>query len=95
MHVFAEASVRCDAPLPCALVASFSTCCETQTGSPRPCWTESALSYPYFKSILRRFLSLQVLKINPEKRDIDGFAFEDFEIVGYQPHKKIAMELAV
>lgn len=37
----------------------------------------------------------QVLNINPGKADIDSFAFEDFDLVGYQPHKKIAMELAV
>ncbi|KAK9844173.1 hypothetical protein WJX81_006995 [Elliptochloris bilobata] len=36
-----------------------------------------------------------VLNINPEKKDIDSFDYEDFEIVSYQPHKKIAMELAV
>ena len=37
----------------------------------------------------------QVLNINAGKTDIDSFVFEDFELVGYQPHKKIAMELAV
>ena len=36
-----------------------------------------------------------ILKINPEKKDIDSFTFEDFEIVGYDPHPKIAMEMAV
>ncbi|KDD73958.1 hypothetical protein H632_c1696p0, partial [Helicosporidium sp. ATCC 50920] len=33
--------------------------------------------------------------INPAKTDIDAFAFEDFELVGYAPHKKIAMKMAV
>ena len=37
----------------------------------------------------------QVLNISAGKTDIDSFVFEDFELVGYQPHKKIAMELAV
>jgi thymidylate synthase len=36
-----------------------------------------------------------VLKINPEVKDIDGFKFSDFEIVDYNPHKKISMKMAV
>lgn len=36
-----------------------------------------------------------VLKINPVKTDIDSFVFEDFEIVGYSPHKTIKMQMAV
>lgn len=35
------------------------------------------------------------LKINPAKTDIDCFTFEDFELVGYAPHKKIEMQMAV
>lgn len=38
---------------------------------------------------------VQVLKINPEVRDIDGFKFEDFELVDYSPHKAIPMKMAV
>jgi dihydrofolate reductase/thymidylate synthase len=36
-----------------------------------------------------------ILKVNPEVMDIDAFQASDFEIVGYQPHGKIAMEMAV
>lgn len=36
-----------------------------------------------------------VLRVNPEVKDIDGFQASDFEIVGYAPHGKIAMEMAV
>jgi dihydrofolate reductase/thymidylate synthase len=36
-----------------------------------------------------------ILKINPDVKDIDSFSASDFEIVGYDPHKKIAMEMAV
>jgi len=36
-----------------------------------------------------------VLKINPDVTDIDGFQMSDFELVGYNPHKKIEMEMAV
>jgi dihydrofolate reductase/thymidylate synthase len=36
-----------------------------------------------------------VLRINPDVKDIDGFKSEDFEIIAYNPHGKIAMEMAV
>ncbi|XP_076912992.1 bifunctional dihydrofolate reductase-thymidylate synthase 1-like [Bidens hawaiensis] len=35
------------------------------------------------------------LKINPEKKDIDGFVADDFELTGYNPHQKIQMTMAV
>jgi len=35
------------------------------------------------------------LKINTENTDIDGFKASDFELVGYNPHPKIAMKMAV
>ena len=35
------------------------------------------------------------LKINPDVKDIDGFKFEDFEIIGYDPCPKIEMKMAV
>lgn len=36
-----------------------------------------------------------ILKINPEKKDIDSFVADDFELTGYDPHEKIAMKMAV
>jgi len=36
-----------------------------------------------------------VLKMNPDVKDIDGFQASDFELLGYHPHGKIAMEMAV
>jgi len=36
-----------------------------------------------------------VLKMNPDVKDIDGFKASDFELIGYQPHGKIAMDMAV
>ncbi len=45
--------------------------------------------------ILVCILLTQTLKINPGKLDIDSFAAEDFELVGYNPHKAIAMKMAV
>jgi dihydrofolate reductase/thymidylate synthase len=36
-----------------------------------------------------------VLRINPDVKDIDGFEAKDFELFGYNPHGKIAMDMAV
>jgi dihydrofolate reductase/thymidylate synthase len=36
-----------------------------------------------------------VLRINPDKKDIDNFEASDFELLGYNPLGKIAMEMAV
>jgi len=36
-----------------------------------------------------------MLEINPDIKDIDGFSFSDFKLVGYDPQKKIDMEMAV
>ncbi|XP_057436757.1 bifunctional dihydrofolate reductase-thymidylate synthase isoform X2 [Lotus japonicus] len=35
------------------------------------------------------------LKINSEKKDIDSFVAADFKLVGYNPHQKIEMKMAV
>lgn len=35
------------------------------------------------------------LRINPAKTNIDDFVFEDLEVIGYNPHKPIKMEMAV
>ncbi|GAY66188.1 hypothetical protein CUMW_246730 [Citrus unshiu] len=35
-----------------------------------------------------------ILKINPEKKDIDSFVAEDFKLIGYDPHQKIEMKMA-
>eukprot|EP00448_Togula_jolla_P018061 CAMPEP_0170591302 /NCGR_PEP_ID=MMETSP0224-20130122/12331_1 /TAXON_ID=285029 /ORGANISM="Togula jolla, Strain CCCM 725" /LENGTH=486 /DNA_ID=CAMNT_0010915157 /DNA_START=56 /DNA_END=1516 /DNA_ORIENTATION=+ len=36
-----------------------------------------------------------ILKVNPDVKDIDGFKMSDFELIGYSPHAKIAMDMAV
>jgi len=36
-----------------------------------------------------------VLRMNPDVADIDGFKMSDFELLGYSPHAKIAMDMAV
>ncbi|XP_077244306.1 bifunctional dihydrofolate reductase-thymidylate synthase-like isoform X2 [Tasmannia lanceolata] len=36
-----------------------------------------------------------VLKINPQKKDIDSFVAADFTLVGYNPHQKIEMKMAI
>ena len=35
------------------------------------------------------------LHINPDVKDIDGFKIDDFEVRDYNPHKRIAMKMAV
>ncbi|XP_019165413.1 PREDICTED: putative bifunctional dihydrofolate reductase-thymidylate synthase [Ipomoea nil] len=36
-----------------------------------------------------------ILKINREKKDIDSFVASDFKLIGYDPHHKIEMKMAV
>ncbi|CAH9107091.1 unnamed protein product [Cuscuta epithymum] len=36
-----------------------------------------------------------VLEINPEKHDIESFIATDFKLIGYDPHQKIEMTMAV
>jgi thymidylate synthase len=38
---------------------------------------------------------LPTMKINPEAKDIDDFKYEDFELIGYDPHPAIKAEVAV
>lgn len=35
------------------------------------------------------------MKDGKEFKDIDSFEYEDFEVVGYKPHKTIKMKMAV
>ena len=39
--------------------------------------------------------TLPTLKLNPEKRHIDSFSYEDFQIEGYDPHPAIKAPIAV
>jgi dihydrofolate reductase/thymidylate synthase len=36
-----------------------------------------------------------LLRVNPDVKDIDSFQMSDFELLGYNPHGKIAMDMAV
>ena len=38
---------------------------------------------------------LPEMRINPERKDIDDFVFEDFELVGYESHPHIKGEISV
>jgi dihydrofolate reductase / thymidylate synthase len=35
------------------------------------------------------------VRLNPAKADLDSFVFEDFELLGYEPHGRIEMRMAV
>jgi len=50
---------------------------------------------PLKEQLLREPRPFPTLKINPDVKDIDGFQYSDFEIIGYKPHKKIKMKMAV
>ncbi|MFM1808323.1 MAG: hypothetical protein RLZZ242_1048 [Bacteroidota bacterium] len=43
----------------------------------------------------REHRPLPTMKINPSVKDIDGFSYEDFELVGYDPHDPIKAPVAV
>jgi len=43
----------------------------------------------------RDFRPLPTMKINPNVKDIFGFKYEDFELVGYDPHPHIKGAVAV
>ncbi|SFO65545.1 thymidylate synthase [Cohaesibacter marisflavi] len=45
--------------------------------------------------LTREPMSLPIMTINPDKRDIFGFVFEDFELSAYDPHPHIAAAVAV
>ena len=45
--------------------------------------------------LTRRPYLLPTMKINPEIKDIFGFKYEDFELVGYQAHPHIKAEVSV
>ncbi len=38
---------------------------------------------------------LPIMKINPDVKDIFGFKFEDFQLVGYDPHPHIKADISV
>jgi thymidylate synthase len=45
--------------------------------------------------LTRDFRPLPQLKVNPEVTNIFDFTYDDFEIVGYDPHPHIAGKVAV
>eukprot|EP00897_Mesotaenium_endlicherianum_P004393 jgi/Mesen1/3982/ME000210S03232 len=50
---------------------------------------------PLREQLLNSPRPFPTLKINPEKNDIDSFVAADFELLDYNPHKKISMKMAV
>lgn len=45
--------------------------------------------------LTRDFRPLPTMKVNPEVKDIFGFKYEDFELLGYDPHPHIKAAVAV
>lgn len=50
---------------------------------------------PLREQCSRKPFASPYLKLDPTIRDIDNFKYEDFEIVGYQSHPTVKMEVAV
>ncbi|KAJ3681149.1 hypothetical protein LUZ60_015638 [Juncus effusus] len=50
---------------------------------------------PLEEQLLKNPKPFPILEINPEKKDIDSFEASDFKLVGYNPHNKIEMKMAV
>jgi thymidylate synthase len=47
------------------------------------------------EQLSRTPMSLPMMKINPDIKDIFGFTFDDFELIGYESHAHIAGKVAV
>lgn len=47
------------------------------------------------EQLKRKPREFPTLKINPQKKDIDDFVYDDLEVIGYNPHKAIKMKMAV
>lgn len=50
---------------------------------------------PLQDQLLKTPKPFPILKINSEKKDIDAFVADDFKLIGYNPHQKIEMKMAV
>ncbi|XP_020677294.1 bifunctional dihydrofolate reductase-thymidylate synthase isoform X1 [Dendrobium catenatum] len=50
---------------------------------------------PLREQLQRQPKPFPILKINPEKKDIDSFIAADFTLVGYDPHPEMEMKMAV
>lgn len=50
---------------------------------------------PLQKQLKRVPRTFPILEVNPEKKNIDEFTFEDFKLVNYNPYPKIKMEMAI
>lgn len=47
------------------------------------------------EQLAREPRDLPTMKINPKRTNIEDFVYEDFEIIGYDPHPKISAPIAV
>lgn len=50
---------------------------------------------PLLEQLQKHPKPFPVLKINPLRKDMDSFVVSDFNLLGYKPHQKIEMKMAV
>jgi thymidylate synthase len=56
---------------------------------------EAPLLMESFSTVRRTPRPFPKIFVKRQVTDIADFTFDDFEVVGYEPHPKIAMEMAV
>lgn len=81
------------------LVLMIAQVCDLQPGEFIHTFGDAHLYSNHFEQaelqLNRDFRPLPTMKLNPEVKDLFGFKFEDFELVGYDPHPHIKAEVAV
>ena len=81
------------------LVLMIAQVCDLQPGEFIHTFGDAHLYSNHFEQaelqLTRDFRPLPTMKLNPSVKDLFGFKYEDFELVGYDPHPHIKAEVAV
>jgi hypothetical protein len=81
---------------PAAPIYTFIfTCCQAQLVQPSTLHPYAFASVQVVQVVSVWPRPLPQMKLNPAVKDIHDFKFEDFELVGYDPHPAIKAPIAV